>query len=88
MTDVSRRDEVKGVIFALLRERAGAQVHAAIDINTDTRARFLAAARVPVLTLEGAQELIPGFFEFCVESQLLSEIRPVTDHHFHLMPRL
>ncbi|WP_017671916.1 class I SAM-dependent methyltransferase [Blastomonas sp. AAP53] len=66
----------KGVIFALMRERAGKPVQAVIDINPAKQGRYLAATGLQV---RAPDEVLPGLADgtviFVMNSNYLEEIK-------------
>ena len=73
----------KGVIFALLMERAGATVDMMVDINPDKQGRYIAATGLRVHGPEEALQLAPGSDVFVMNRNYLSEIQALTHHRFN-----
>lgn len=74
----------KGVIFALLMERAGASVDMVVDINPAKQGRYIAATGLRVHTPEEAlQKLAPGSDVFVMNRNYLPEIQALTHHRFN-----
>jgi hypothetical protein len=74
----------KGVIFALLLERAGARVDMVIDINPAKQGRHLAATGLRVHTAEEAmRQLVPGSDVYVMNRNYLNEIQALTDNRFN-----
>lgn len=66
----------KGVIFSLLRERAGHPVQRVIDINPDKQGRYLPATGLRVMSpAEGLAGLQPGTTIHVMNPNYLEEIR-------------
>ena len=66
----------KGVIFSLLRERAGHPVQRVIDINPDKHGRYLPATGLRVMSpAEGLEGLSPGSTIHVMNPNYLDEIR-------------
>jgi hypothetical protein len=74
----------KGVIFALLMERAGAAVDLAIDINPAKQGRYLAASGLLVSTPAQAMQILPaGADVFVMNGNYLAEIRAMSGDRFN-----
>lgn len=73
----------KGVIFTLLRSRAGYPVNAVVDINPAKQGKFLG---VTGLRVEAPEEvlprLLPGDPIFVMNSNYLGEIKCITQNNF------
>ncbi|WP_296643782.1 class I SAM-dependent methyltransferase [Roseinatronobacter sp.] len=73
----------KGVIFSLLRERAGHPVGRVIDINPAKQGRYLAATGLRVMSPEeGLRDAAPGATILVMNPNYLDEIRQMTDNAF------
>lgn len=73
----------KGVIFSLLRERAGHPVGRVIDINPAKQGRYLAATGLKVMSPEeGLSDAVPGATILVMNPNYLDEIREMTDNAF------
>lgn len=73
----------KGVIFSLLRSRAGYPVQAVIDINSAKQGKFLAGTGLKVESPEEVlPRLEPGDQIFVMNSNYLDEIKAVTNNKF------
>jgi SAM-dependent methyltransferase len=76
----------KGVIFALMMERAGAKIDRVIDINPAKQGKYLAATGIKVQSpAEAMRWLIPGADLFVMNSNYLNEIQEVTKHQFNYL---
>lgn len=74
----------KGVIFALLMQRAGAKINTVIDINPAKHGKFLAVTGLKVYSPEeGLQGLVPGSNIFVMNSNYLAEIQEITSNQFN-----
>ena len=74
----------KGVIFALLMQRSGAEVDIVVDINPAKQGKFLAATGARVYSPEEAlRRLAPGTDLFVMNSNYLDEIQSLTAHQFN-----
>jgi hypothetical protein len=74
----------KGVIFALLMERAGAMVDMAIDINPAKQGKYLAATGLLVRTPAQAMQILPaGADVFVMNGNYLAEIRAMSSDRFN-----
>ncbi len=74
----------KGVIFALLMERAGAPIHTVIDINPAKQGRYLAATGLQVKSPEeGLSGLRDGADLYVMNSNYLPEIQALTACRFN-----
>ena len=74
----------KGVIFALLMERAGASVDMVVDINPAKQGRYIAATGPRVHTPEEAlQQLASGSYVFVMNRNYLPEIQALTHYRFN-----
>ena len=75
----------KGVIFALLMERAGVRIDTVIDINPAKQGRFLAATGLRVQSpVEAMAHLPAGADVFVMNSNYLDEIEALTGHRYRL----
>lgn len=75
----------KGVIYALLSERAGRPVARVIDINPEKQGRYLAATGLKVFSPDdGLKDLPDGQVITVVNSNYLKEIRDLVDGRFEL----
>lgn len=73
----------KGVIFSLLRERAGHPVGRVIDINPAKQGRYLPATGLRVMSPEeGLRDAKPGARILVMNPNYLDEIRQMTDNAF------
>ncbi|PWK59645.1 class I SAM-dependent methyltransferase [Roseicyclus mahoneyensis] len=73
----------KGVIFSLLRERAGRPVGRVIDINPAKQGRYLPATGLRVLSPdEGLRGIEPGATILVMNPNYLDEIRQMTGNAF------
>ena len=73
----------KGVIFSLLRERAGHPVGRVIDINPAKQERYLAATGLRVMSpAEGLRDSAPNARILVMNPNYLDEIRYMTDDAF------
>ena len=76
----------KGVIFALLMERAGARIDTVIDINPAKQGRYLAATGLRVQSPEEAMAHLPGGADvFVMNSNYRAEIEALTAHRFNCL---
>ena len=76
----------KGVIFALLMERAGVAIDTVIDINPAKQGRYLAATGLRVQSPEEAMAHLPaGADVFVMNSNYRDEIEALTAHRFNCM---
>jgi SAM-dependent methyltransferase len=74
----------KGVIFALLMERAGVRFDIVIDINPAKQGRYLAATGLRVQSPEEAMAHLPvGADVFVMNSNYRDEIEALTARRFH-----
>lgn len=74
----------KGVIFALLMERAGVRIDTVIDINPAKQGRYLAATGLLVQSPAEAMAHLPaGADVFVMNSNYLDEIKALTAHRFN-----
>ena len=74
----------KGVIFSLLRERAGHPVDRVIDINPDKQGRYLPATGLRVMSpAEGLDGLLPGSTIHVMNPNYLDEIRALAGSGFN-----
>jgi SAM-dependent methyltransferase len=74
----------KGVIFALLMERAGVRIDTVIDINPAKQGRYLAATGLRVQSPEEAMAHLPaGADVFVMNSNYRDEIEALTAHRFN-----
>lgn len=73
----------KGVIFGLLKERAGLPVTTVIDINPAKQGRFLAATG---LLVQSPEQVLPSLKKgskiFILNSNYLDEIRAISENNF------
>jgi methyltransferase family protein len=73
----------KGVIFSLLRERAGRPVSAVIDINPAKQGCYLPATGLPVHAPgEVLPDLAPGSTIYVMNSNYIEEIKAMSDNEF------
>jgi hypothetical protein len=73
----------KGVIFTLLKARAGYAVDVVIDINPAKQGRYLAATGIQVLSPEQAlPQLPPGSTLFVMNSNYLDEIKRMSNNAY------
>jgi hypothetical protein len=76
----------KGVIFALLKERAGASVSMVIDINPAKQGRYLAATGLRVQAPADALAQLPaGSTIFVMNSHYLEEIRNMSANKYQYL---
>ena len=76
----------KGVIFALMMERAGAKIDRVIDINPAKQGKYLAATGIKVQSpAEAMHWLAPGADLFVMNSNYLHEIQEITKHQFNYL---
>ena len=74
----------KGVIFALLMERAGVRIDTVIDINPAKQGRYLAATGLRVQSPDEAMAHLPaGADVFVMNSNYRDEIEALTAHRYH-----
>jgi hypothetical protein len=74
----------KGVIFALLMERAGVRIATVVDINPAKQGRYLAATGLRVQSPEEAMAHLPdGADVFVMNSNYRDEIEALTAHRFN-----
>ncbi|CAI8408072.1 MAG: Uncharacterised protein [Gammaproteobacteria bacterium] len=74
----------KGVIFTLLKVRAGYAVDAVIDINPAKQGKYLAATGIQVQSPEQALKQLPsGSTVFVMNSNYLEEIKKMSNHAYH-----
>ena len=74
----------KGVIFALLMERAGVPIDTVIDINPAKQGRYLAATGLRVQSPDEAMAHLPaGADVFVMNSNYRDEIEALTAHRYH-----
>ena len=74
----------KGVIFALLMERAGVRIDTVIDINPAKQGRYLAATGLRVQSPDEAMARLPvGADVFVMNSNYRDEIEALTAHRFN-----
>ena len=75
----------KGVIYALLRERAGSPIKTLVDINPAKCGRFVPATGLLVVSPEVAMASIDNGSEICVMNpNYVNEIRQMTGSRFNL----
>jgi hypothetical protein len=73
----------KGVIFALLKERAGTPVNIVIDLNPAKQGKYLPATGLRVQSPQEALDQLPrGAAVFVMNSNYLSEIREMSSNAF------
>lgn len=73
----------KGVIFTLLKSRAGYAVDAVIDINPAKQGKYLAGTGMPVLSPEAAlQRLALGSAIYVMNSNYLDEIKTMSNNAY------
>jgi hypothetical protein len=73
----------KGVIYALLRERLGCSVRAAVDVNPAKQQRHLPATGLPILSPAMLVDRLPrGGRVVVMNSNYLSEIRAATGDRY------
>lgn len=76
----------KGVIYSLLRERAGAPVEILMDINPAKCGKFVPATGLRVMSPDdGTAELPPGAEICVVNPNYIEEIRAMTEGRFNLI---
>jgi hypothetical protein len=76
----------KGVIYALLRERAGKPIDILIDINPAKHGRFVPATGLRVVSPQEAIATIAGGSDICVMNpNYTDEIRQMTNNRFNLI---
>lgn len=74
----------KGVIFALLKERAGSPVTQVIDINPAKQGKYLAATGLRVQSpAEALAELPKGSTIYVMNPNYLEEIQQMSHHAYH-----
>lgn len=74
----------KGVIFALLKERAGSPVAQVIDINPAKQGKYLAATGLRVQSpAEALAELPQGSTIYVMNPNYLKEIQQMSHHAYH-----
>ena len=74
----------KGVIFTLLKSRAGYTVDAVIDINPAKQGKYLAATGIQVQSPEQAlTQLPPGSTIFVMNSNYLEEIKKMSNNAYN-----
>jgi len=74
----------KGVIFALLKERAGSPVTQVIDINPAKQGKFLAGTGLRVQSpAEALAKLPQGSTIYVMNSNYLEEIQQISHHAYH-----
>jgi len=77
----------KGVVFSLLRTRAGYTVDAVVDINPGKQGKFLPLTG---LRVDSPQDVVstlkPGSLIFVMNSNYLEEIKTMTQNKFTYMP--
>ncbi len=73
----------KGVIFALLRERAGYPVSTVIDVNPAKQGQYLAGTGLKVLAPTVAMQMLPpGSTIFVMNSNYLDEIKTMSNNAY------
>lgn len=74
----------KGVIFTLLKARAGYAVDAVIDINPAKQGRYLAATGIQVQSpIQALPQLPPGSAVFVMNSNYLGEIKRLSNNAYN-----
>jgi SAM-dependent methyltransferase len=74
----------KGVIFALLKTRAGQSINNLIDINPAKQGKFIAGTGLEIKSPEqGLLELEEGDTIFVMNSNYLEEIKAMTNNNYH-----
>ena len=74
----------KGVIFTLLKARAGYEVDAVIDINPAKQGKYLAATGIQVQSPgQVLPQLPPGSTVFVMNSNYLDEIKRISNNAYH-----
>ena len=74
----------KGVIFSLIRKRAGLPVDILVDVNPAKQGKFLPATGLKVSSPEQAiAELPSDALIYVMNSNYLDEIKPMTKNRFH-----
>jgi len=74
----------KGVIFSMLRQRAGLPVDSVIDVNSAKQGRFLPATGLQVLSPEQALAELPrNATIYVMNSNYLKEIKQISQSKFH-----
>lgn len=74
----------KGVIFALLKERADCPVSLVIDINPAKQGRYLPATGLQIISPQLAmKQLIPGSTIYVMNSNYLEEIKQMSNNAFN-----
>jgi SAM-dependent methyltransferase len=74
----------KGVLFALLMERAGSPVELVIDINSAKQGKYLPATGLKVLGPADALQRLPhGATIYVMNSNYLDEIRQMSENRFN-----
>ena len=73
----------KGVIFALLKTRAGQLINNIIDINPAKQGKFIAGTGLAIKSpAQGLLELKEGDTIFVMNSNYLDEIKDMTDNKY------
>lgn len=74
----------KGVVFALLKARAGHPVDTVIDINPAKQSRFLPGTGLQVKSpAQGFAELQSGSLIYVMNSNYIEEIKRMSNHNFN-----
>jgi hypothetical protein len=74
----------KGVIFSLLKERAGQIIKTVIDINPAKQGKYLAATGLRVQSpAEALQSLSKGSIIYIMNSNYLEEIKKMSNNLYH-----
>lgn len=74
----------KGVIFTLLKTRAGQSIHSVIDINPAKQGKFMAGTGLEIKSPEhGLSELEEGDIIFVMNSNYLEEIKEISNNNYH-----
>lgn len=74
----------KGVIFTLLKARAGYAVDVVIDINPAKQGKFLAATGIKVISpAQAISQLPPGATIFVMNSNYLEEIKKMSNNAYN-----
>lgn len=76
----------KGVIYALLKERAGKPVTALIDINPAKQGGYVPATGLRVMSPDEGMELLEAGSDICVMNpNYIEEIREITNGRYNLI---
>ena len=74
----------KGVIFALLKTRAGQSINNVIDINPAKQGKFIAGTGLEIKSpQQGLSELKEGDTIFVMNSNYLEEIKAMSNNNYH-----